>query len=276
MDVNKFKIEKTGFVDKQLVIPITLDWDYLGLDQSIDLYEEEVIGQVVGDGRDFEIDRFANAPYTGTPYNTDIQYNFYFYSGGPITNQSSWIMDYRSEGFTTQEVFYYSNNFANSFFKLDLYDTVDDKRQTNYLTIIIPTQQGLKMEAIMAKTPVQIKKPQFVLDYIGDKEGFFIYWLKSRVFLNIDTFYMSAKFYNAKTGSFTKMMNIPQSYLSNTANPYFFDAPQYFYYQVRLKYEDRTYQVFNLNPNQTEYLQYGNRVGTPTAIKWYEYVNPPQ
>ena len=86
---------------------------------------------------------------------------------------------------------------------------------------------------------------------------------------------MSAKFYNAKTGSFTKMMNMPQSYFSNTANPYDFNAPQFFYYQVKLNYPERTYQVFNINPNQTEYLPYGNRVGTPTSIKWYEYVNPP-
>ena len=116
----------------------------------------------------------------------------------------------------------------------------------------------------MQRTPVTIKIPDFVLDYVGDKEGFFIYWLKKRTFLNIDTFYMSAKFYNATTGTYTKMMNVPQSSLSG--DKYNFDNLTYFYYQVKLDYDKRTYQVFNTIT--------GNREGTPLPIKWYEYVNP--
>jgi hypothetical protein len=158
---------------------------------------------------------------------------------------------------------------------LDFYDTPDEKQQTNYLTIILPTQQGLTMEAQMQRTLVNIRKPQFVLDYVGDKEGFFIYWLKKRTFLDIDTFYMTAKFFNAKTGQFTKMMtgrgtnsieltNGPQSYISG--NKYAFDNTQFLYYTVKLDYEKQTYQVFNT---------YGQRLGTNLPIKWYEYVNPP-
>jgi hypothetical protein len=158
---------------------------------------------------------------------------------------------------------------------LDFYDTPDEKQQTNYLTIILPTQQGLTMQTQMQRTLVNIRKPQFVLDYVGDKEGFFIYWLKKRNFLDVSTFYMTAKFYNAKTGQFTKMMtgrgsnpidltNGPQVYLGNK---YAFDNTQYFYYTVKLDYEKQTYQVFNT---------YGQRLGTNIPIKWYEYVNPPQ
>ena len=114
------------------------------------------------------------------------------------------------------------------------------------------------------------------MDFIGDKEGFFIYWLKSRTFLDIDTFYMTAKFYNAKTGQFTKMMtgnsgnpldltNGPQAYISG--DKYNFDNTQYFYYMVKLDYPTQTYQIFNTH---------GQRLGTEIPIKWFEYVNPPQ
>lgn len=274
MDVNKVYIRKENFVNKQINIPINLSWDYFGIDQSIDLYENDVISQAIGAGQDFEVDRFANAPFTGSPYNTDIQYNFYFYSGGSLSDQNNWILDYRGEGFTTQDIYYYNNNFSNSFFKLDLYDSVDEKRQTNYLTIIIPTQQGLKKDAVMNRTPVSIKKPQFVLDYIGDIEGFFIYWLKKKTFLDINNFYMTAKFYNAETGSFTKMMNMPQSSLNNS--PYNFDSTYYFYYRVFLDYSKREYQIYNINPFQKKYILYGDRVGTPLPMEWYEYVNPTQ
>ena len=263
MDVSKFFIRQNTLTAKQINIPIQLDWDYLGLDQSVDEYEKEVITEVIGIGRDFEIDRFANAPFTGTSQETAIKYQFYFYSGGTLTNPLNWRLDYRSEGFTTGNIYYYDNNFANSFFKLDLYDSTDDKKQKNYITIIIPTQQGLKKDAILQRQPVTIKIPDFVLDYVGDKEGYFIYWLKKRTFLDINTFYMSAKFYNAMTGTYTKMMNVPQSTIQGEHN---FDSLTYFYYQVKLNYDKRTYQVFNTIT--------GNREGTPLPIKWYEYVNP--
>ena len=271
MTVNKIQILNDGFINKELVIPIELTWDYLGLDQSIDEYEGEMIKKVSGGFGDFEVDRFAHAPTivpdpnSNTPFElTDIQYEFYFHSGGSLNNINSWENSYIKEGFTPQDIYYYTNNFTNSFFKLDLYDNVDEKRQTNYITIIIPTQQGLTMPAIMQRTPVNIKKPKFVLDYVGDKEGFFIYWLKKRNFLDISTFYMTAKFFDARQGFFTKMMNLPQSSL--TGNKFVFDNTKYFYYRVQLNYENQTYQVFDMHTNQ--------RAGASTPIKWYEYVNP--
>ena len=279
MDVNKIQITQDGLINKELVIPIQLTWDYLGLDQSIDEYEANIIKDVTGTFGDFEVTRFAHAPTAvSDPYSnndfeiTDIQYEFNFFSGGSLSASTSWRNNYISEGFTPQEIYYYTNNFSNSFFKLDLYDNVDEKRQTNYITIIIPTQQGLTMDTIMQRTPVKIKKPYFILDYVGDKEGFFIYWLKKRNFLNVRTFFMTAKFYDAKNGVFTKMMNMPQS--SIVGDKFTFDSTQYFYYRVELDYEKQNYQVFNMNPTQTLYSNLGGRAGATIPIKWYEYVNP--
>jgi hypothetical protein len=274
MDVNKYTIRQDGgLTDKTITFPIQLDWDYSGLDQAIDEFEVEAINKVIGVGRDFEVTRFAHAPQTGTTDDTFVQYQFYFHSGGTsVNNVNNWSIDYRQEGFTAQEIFYYNNNFSNSFFKLDLYDSVDEKKQTNYVTIILPTQQGLTMDAIMNKTEVKIKKPDFVLDYVGDKEGFFLYWLKKRTFLNVRTFYMTAKFYDAEKGVFVKMMNMPQAVSSGTTTT--FDNSRFFYYRVELDYEKQTYQVFNTNPAQNIYNNYGQRAGTAVPIKWYEYVNP--
>ena len=291
MDVNKFTIRQDGgLTDKTITFPIQLDWDYSGLDQAIDEFEVEAINKVIGVGRDFEVTRFAHAPQNVVSVNLDedalpisprynptddtyIQYQFYFHSGGTsVNNVNNWSIDYRQEGFTAQEIFYYNNNFSNSFFKLDLYDSLDEKKQTNYVTIILPTQQGLTMVAPMNRTNVNIKKPDFVLDYVGDKEGFFLYWLKKRTFLDIRTFYMTAKFYDAEKGIFVKMMNMPQSVSSGTTTT--FDNSRFFYYRVELDYEKQTYQVFNTNPAQNIYNNYGQRAGTSVPIKWYEYINP--
>ena len=201
MDVNKYIMTPNQGADRLINIPVQLSWDYLGNDQSIEVYEEEVITEVIGIGRDFEVSRFANQFYSGlTQIITEINYEFYFYSGGTLNSSANWKMDYTAEGFSVQDIYYYNNNFSNSFFKLDFYDSRDEKSQINYLTIIIPTQQGYKMPAMMQRTPVEIKIPKFTLDYVGDKEGFFIYWLKKRTFLNIDTFFMTAKFFNAEKG----------------------------------------------------------------------------
>jgi len=266
--VNKFVIQQFGLTDKQINIPVELTWDYEGLDDAIDQYEIESVKKVIGTGYDFEVNRFPHTKHEGSE-RTDINYEFYFYSGGSVLNETSWQNSYLGEGFTTQDVYYYNQNFTNSFFKLDFYDTVDEKRQKNYFTIIIPTQQGDFMPIDMARTPVLIRKPKFKLDYVGDKEGFFVYWLKSLKFIPLNTFYMTAKFFNSKTGQFTKLMNAPQSSLATGSyggNVYAFDNTQYFYYRVVLNYVDISYSVYD--------LKNGLRVGTTTPIKWYEYVNP--
>lgn len=280
--MNKVVIRQNGFIDKSLNIPIELKWDFTGVDDALDEFENKVVNDVIGRGYDFEVTRFGHAPDTGSTMSTELNYEFYFYSAGSTSTISNWGNNYISDGFTPQEIYYYENNFANSFFKLDLYDTLDEKRQKNYITIILPTQQGLKMSAYMQTQLVEIKKPKFILDYIGDKEGFFIYWLKSRKFLDITTFYMTAKFFNAKTGKFSKMMTgrlpcdqsgLPVA-LRDTTNPSQgcfsgdvtnFDNAKHFYYTVQLDYNTQTYQILNNN---------GQRLGTTIPIKWFEYVNP--
>ena len=76
---------------------------------------------------------------------------------------------------------------------------------------------------------------------------------------------MSCKFWNAKTGSFSQMINKPQSL--NVSNAFNANSLFDFYYQVNLDYEQQTYVVYDTTTFQ--------RVGTNTnPIKWYEYVNP--
>jgi hypothetical protein len=88
---------------------------------------------------------------------------------------------------------------------------------------------------------------------------------------------MSAKFYNAKTGQFTKLMTNnqtttppikigPQANFALNSNQYLFDNNTLFYYTVNLDYKNQTYQVIN---------SLGQRIGTTVPIKWYEYLNPP-
>ena len=60
---------------------------------------------------------------------------------------------------------------------------------------------------------------------ITDKEGFYIYWLRSTNFINISKFYMTAKFFNARLGVFKQMTNTRQDLI--TPNKFDFNNIKY-------------------------------------------------
>jgi hypothetical protein len=294
---NKFLgIVKTE--DGFLNIPLEIDFDFEGRSQSIELYESNVIEQIINPPQDFESTKFAHAEWnyvaTGFTLNfvggipmvtltttttkvTNINYEFNLFdylstiSGATLSN---WAVDYENASFTDSEIYYFANSFKGSFFKLDFYDTNESESQKILLTIILPTQQGLKesgtIGSVNAPINVMVKKPKFKLDYTGaDKEGFFIYFLKDKSYLNLDEFYVSAKFFNAKKGQFVRLMNVPQSNFVG-ASRFNVDKQKTFYYKYKLNYQTFEYEVFYE-------AKVGNitRVGTINSpIKWYEYVNP--
>lgn len=273
--MNKFYL-KLSDVNQGLQLPVEVNWDFLGKQDSIEDYESTVIDEIIGTATDFEVSRFYHDEYNPPNDNrTSVHYDFRFYSSG-VTSVSSttvastnlWVNSYLAEGFSSTEVYYFSRPFRNSFFKLDFYDSNDVKSQTNYFTVIIPTQQGLTQSASTSSvlSNVNIKKPYFILDFIGDQEGFFFYWLTDFDYLQIDTFYMSAKFFDAKSGIYIKMMNRKQTQIGGT-NYFNFKPENYFYYRVELDYSDYTYKVYDTQTN----LNVG---GSGNSIKWYEYVNP--
>ena len=269
MSVNKIKIlfsENTNYVD----VPVEFKWDFTGRDDSIEEYQKEMIKEIIGIANDFEISRFEHNSFPNEQ--TEINYEFYFYDNSqPITattvNSGNWDITYQNEGFLPTDIYYYTKPFTKSFFKLDFYDTPEDKTQTNYFTIILPVQQGQFETTPVSPLlpPVDIRKPKFNLDFIGDKEGFFIYWLRERDFIDLSQFYMSAKFFNGRTGTFTVMTNTPQPNITPTK--FNFLGSEYFYYKVNLDYTTKTYEVLKTSTN--------TRVGDQlTPITWYEYVNP--
>lgn len=268
MNANRIKIVKDD-IDKFVNIPISMQWDFMGRDDSISEYEIDAIKQVTGAPIDFEISRFAHNIFSNSESAINYDFNFYDYSL-PITANTVgvWSNTYLNAGFSTQEVYYFSKPFTKSFFKLDFYDTPDERTQQIYLSIILPVQQGLTQNVSLSPlTPnVDIKRPYMVLDYIGaDKEGFFIYWLRDRNFIDISTFYMTAKFFDGRQGFFKQMTNTRQDLI--TPNKFNFNNADYFYYKVDLNYSNKTYEVFSTSTN--------SRVGdSNTPIIWYEYVNP--
>jgi hypothetical protein len=238
MSVNKYRIVLDNN-EKYLDIPIDMKWDFTGQDDSIDEYQKTILEEVIGLANDFEICRFTHQEYLDvnlrSKTNINYEFNFYNYSL-PVTaatvTTANWDDTYLNLGFTTPDIYYFRKPFTKSFFKLDFYDTPDELKQNIYFSIILPVQQGgfqnVNLSAYI--TNVNIRKPKFNLDYLGDKEGFFIYWLRDRNYIDIDEFYMSAKFFNGRTGNYVRMMNRPQI-PPFTPSLFTFNSDDYFYYR---------------------------------------------
>jgi len=245
MSVNKIKILLSE-TDKYVEVPVEIKWDFTGRDDSIEEYQKKMVKEIIGIANDFETSRFSHNSFLNQK--TDINYEFYFYDNVlPITattvTSANWDITYQNEGFTPSDIYYFVKPFTKSFFKLDFYDTPEDKSQTNYFTIILPVQQGDFESASITSLlpPVDIRKP------------------------NLSEFYMSAKFFNGRTGIFSVMTNTPQPNITPTK--FNFLSSEYFYYKVKLDYTTKTYEALSTSTN----TRVGDQV---TPIKWYEYINP--
>jgi hypothetical protein len=284
--VNNFKTTIPLTNDKYINIPFELKWDFYGRDDSIDQFQEKVVEEVIGEPKDFEILRFSHEKWNSglqqtngnIVYKTQIKYDFYFFSGNSnnvtASTTSNWVTSYLDNsysGFLPTQLYYYDKPFTRSFFKLDFYDSNTGATQTNYITVIIPVQQGGTEKIILNSflSQVNVKKPSFLLDFVGtNKEGFFIYWLRKRDFININTFYVSAKFFDARVGEFIRMMVVPQSNLPSNKR-FTFNESNFFYYKVVFDYDKKTYKYFSATDTNNS-----TRLGVNTPIRWYEYVNP--
>jgi hypothetical protein len=269
MSVNNYRILKST-LDQEVVIPVEINWDFLDRSDSIKPFEQQAIFDSINQKKDFEVARFSHFGFFN-PYlnivNTDINYQFNFVQSAATVSTATWLPSYVQRGFTPTEIYYYQNPFKKSFFKLDLYDSPNNKNQTNYVTIIIPTQEGYTTPTLVGYQTQNIKIPQFKFDFVGDKEGYFIYWLKNRSVMDVEVFYMTAKFFDAKKGVFVKMMNRPQSTI--VGNPFNFPQEQYFYYKVILNYDFYKYYIYDIATGSDVLIGWD---GNP--IKWYEYINP--
>ena len=391
--MNKYKIlnNNQGIV---LQVPISTTWDFLNRGDLIDQYETIVAEEMVGKPQNFEMARFSRKRIsTPNGYITSVTHKFFFadYAQSPLvplnlpaTWENSYILGNR---FTADELYRNVKSVKKSFFKIDLYDTTDAKKQKNYLTIILNTTQGLPEQIVVTdtlttyeckkyrllsknikairyknccgtiqpiefgpgnidpntgwflatfclqngedilvttnsnvvyeidtttgtnyfedttqeytltyiddcvclnpdgtvsnvnttaiSTAIESVSPIFILDHIGLKESYFIYWFKDFNILKLDKLYMRVKFFNGKTGEFTTFTTIKQT-LINANNPFRVDN-NYFYREVTFDFVDYLYDITNSGTSGSG----GNgSSGLSTqslpVLEWYEYINPPK
>ena len=287
MTANRIQIRvKPG--EKNITVPIGQIFDEAGREQLITAYEEVELQDAVNVIQDYETTRYYYGNSTGD-YNIFYQFKFF---DEVNQNWGPGSVNFNNAEFTNAELYRNKKSFTRSFFKFDFYDTPVREQQKLMFTIILPTTN-------CGKTVVQIDPDEDPVAYYqlasqfkpteydvwlpeaqlgpatGKDESYYIHWLKNRDLFDIETFYMSCKFFNAKTGKSNRFLN---------ANPMGnidpIEPTNWFYYQVEISVNELTtpkysYIVRDYNDFSYSMGVVGMERGMDDVnfpIVWYEYI----
>jgi hypothetical protein len=136
-----------------------------------------------------------------------------------------------------------------------IYLNGENENDNDYYDVIDNGICECEPDTIASAEPPKLTYPNFYLDHVGNREGYYIYWYQDEKLINLNTFYMTSKFFDASNGRYVRFTTTP---LTQTKIP-----NDDLYYRVILDYPNKLYKVTNL-------------IDTVAIVdaNWYEYVNP--
>ena len=262
--------------DQNIVINQETDFQTnAGWEESMVLFEDEVLSSILNPVENYETVRYIHKPYSGLTSNSndklcDIWFKFYFLSG------TTYISDYNPQGIDTLENAKMLREATNSFFRLEFFKTPGTVTN-NVLTCEAPTRQNRKLVfAQNLSLPLGEKYffngnninqfihiPVFTGSNYRNTENMYFFWFTDESVLTEsfysgsttgNTFFMTAKFYNASDGSITDFTN------RVFATSHEIIEQNDMYYQINIDKRDNTYQVYRYTGGTLS-----NRVGTYTG-----------
>ena len=264
--------------DLNLVLNHELDFQMnLGWQENMEQFEDEVLNDIINPIDNYETVRYIHKP--DGVNESDIWFYFYFSKGGSYYQG----LDYSVPqiGITPKENSKMLRQSTESFFRLEFYKTPNLLDSGGNVTgYTAPTRQNRKL--IFTKnltlplgekyfyTPLQenIYVPVFHGSNYTNKENMYLFWFQDESVLvetNLsgtttgNTFFMTAKFFNAKDGVITDFYNDVYS-TSHEIN-----ENEDMYFQVDIDKRDYSYKIYKFNGTK------GVQVGTTaTPIKFYE------
>lgn len=188
----------------------------LGWQESAAEMEKETLDSIINPAQNFETVRYVHKPYdttvSGLTFNqTDIWYKFYFISG------NTYVLDYEPTGLSVKENVELYKQVTESFFRLEFYKTpngVSPNRGNRRL--VFSKNLSIPLGERYFYTPLNtfLYKPIFYGSNYRNKENMYLFWFQDNSALNEETltgntFYMTAKFFNAEDGTVTDFTNKP-------------------------------------------------------------------
>jgi hypothetical protein len=257
-----------------LNLMLNTDTDFktdLGWSENFQDFERESLEKIINPIENYETVRYIHKPYSGmtsNPKNTqsDIWFYFYFLSG------STYVQNYEATGLTNEENSKMLRQSTESFFRLEFYKTPNDEAPERMNRRLVFAKNlslpiGERYFYTGGTTNDYLYVPVFTGSNYRNKENMYFFWFQDESAFNEttltgNTFWMTARFFNAKDGSINDFMNFSTSgYTSSTEVLEYRDM----YYKVQIDKTDFSYIVYQYTGTT------GNRIGTRNnPIKFYE------
>jgi hypothetical protein len=245
----------------------------LGWTEGAEVLDKEILISIINPIENYETVRFIHSPYTSVNgiYQTDIWYDFYFLADS--TSASTYTQDYRVMDITLDDNYKMLKQSTESFFRLEFYKTPnnDAPTQTNRrlvfaknLTLPLGEKIFFTGTTVVGGVPLNeyIFFPVFTGSNYRNTENMYLFWFMDETPFNEtnitgNTFFMTAKFYNAKDGSIIDFVNKNKLTEVNEEDD--------LYYKMVIERTDFSYQVFTYSGGTED------RIGvTNNSIKFYE------
>jgi hypothetical protein len=255
--------------DEDLSIVINKEQDFqtnLGWQENMVQFEDEVLSSIINPIENYETVRYIHSPYTcsGGVTQTDIWFYFYF-----IDNYNSYNngLDYNLVGITSEENAKMLKQSTESFFRLEFFKTPNDEVPTRInRKLVFAKNLSLPLGEKFFYTPLRdyVHLPVFKGSNVENKENMYLFWFQddsvlSETTLTGNTFWVTAKFFNAKDGNIIDFVN------SNFSSTHEINESDDMYYKVVIDKSDYSYQVSGFTGTV------GNRTGTRcNPIVFYE------
>lgn len=254
--------------DKKIILNNGVDFKTdLGWEDNLSQYENDVFTKIINPIENYETIRYIHKPYpipNNTLYNqTDIWFYFYFYSGNTHTNG----LDYSLIGLTPKENAKMLKQSTESFFRLEFYKTPNDEQpdRTNR-RLVMSKNLSLPLGEKYFYTPLNdyLFVPVFMGSNYRNKENMYFFWFMddsafNETNLTGNTFWMTARFFNALDGSIINFGN------KSTINDGDVNESEDLYFKVVIDRTDYSYIIYRYNGTT------GARIGISNdPIRFYE------
>lgn len=258
--------------DLNLILNVDTDFKTdLGWSDSFQEFEDQALKKIINPVENYETVRYIHKPYSGmtsNPTNTqsDIWFYFYFLSG------STYVQNYEATGLTNKENVKMLRQSTESFFRLEFYKTPNNEAPERMNRRLVFSKNlslpiGEKYYYTGSTVNGYVYLPVFTGSNYRNKENMYLFWFQDETAFNEttltgNTFWMTARYFNAKDGSISDFMNFKTSGYtpSSTVTEY-----QDMYYKVEIDKSDFSYQTYEYTGTT------GNRAGVRlNPIKFYE------
>jgi hypothetical protein len=247
----------------------------LGWEEAFNEVERDILETIINPVENYETIRYINEPYSGATGDVcDIWYFFYFLNNQNPKNYNNGL-DYNLIGISPKENALLLKHTVKSFFRLEFYTTPD--RETQKLVfaknLSIPLGQKVYDKVLMDTIFV----PVFNGNNFRNTENMYLFWFPDNSVFTGNTFYMTARFFNAEDGTVTQFLNkdlnvnnsglVNNERLGSYASPikfyeiasnYTVNQENDLYYRVIFKRTDHSYKVLRGSGDNCDF--YGGEI----------------